>query len=132
MKAKFILQRLYAEFPALDPTSEDYDTGVNAADVIDWLTDHEAEIQEAIRETKPINAVILEGGLVQCIISTHPEQIPGEFIIIDYDTDYGDETEFSEIPQPDRSNSLAYIRGEAVTLAGIDLPAVSNILDAKE
>ena len=48
MDAKEILEELYAQFPGMDPRSDDYDSGVNGGDLVDWLTSVEDDIVSAI------------------------------------------------------------------------------------
>lgn len=46
--AAAILRDLFESFPPLDPASEFFDEGVNACDVIDWISENAAEIRQII------------------------------------------------------------------------------------
>ena len=74
---------------------------------------------------KPIVGVILEGGLVQCVVSSAPEHLPDmDLIILDYDVEGADADELLHVPQGDGATAQAVGRIEQITLSGIDLGAV--------
>ncbi len=66
-------------------------------------------------------AVILEGGLVQCIVGTGA-LIGKNVVVIDYDTEGGDMDDIVVIEQGDGSNADAYVSSHTVTLAEIGIP----------
>jgi hypothetical protein len=80
----------------------------------------------------PTVAVILEGGLVQCIVSDRPNDIqPMNVMVLDYDTEGADEEELLQVPQKDGSVSTATGRYVGFELADIGLAAVMDQLDAR-
>jgi hypothetical protein len=80
----------------------------------------------------PTFAVILEGGLVQCIVSDRPNDIqPMNVMVLDYDTEGADEEELLQVPQKDGSVSTATGRYVGFEQADIGLAAVMDQLDAR-
>lgn len=80
----------------------------------------------------PTVAVILEGGLVQCIVSDRPNDIQSmNLMVLDYDTEGADEEELLQVPQKDGSISTATGRYVGFDYAEIGLAAVMDQLDAK-
>lgn len=78
---------------------------------------------------KPFLAVVLEGGLVQCVVSDQPDYFKGQDVmVIDYDTSDDDTV---EVPQGDGSISDAYVSGYGVTLAAIDLKETNDNINRK-
>lgn len=81
---------------------------------------------------KPIVGIILEGGLVQSIVTNCLLDIPDlDVIIVDYDVDGADEEDLFNVPQGNSSVSKAIGHREAITEAGIDLPAVLNQMNVR-
>ena len=116
-------------------------------DFIENVTDDDPErsekffaLRERVREClwdcpiePPTVAIILEGGLVQCIVSDRPGNIPPmNVIVLDYDTEGADEEELLQVPQKDGSVSTATGRYEGFCQAEIDLSAVMDQLDTRE
>lgn len=62
--------------------------------------------------------VIIEGGIVQSVISTSKSLIGKEFMVIDYDTQDDDTI---DIDQGDGSTSPAYVYRRTIETPGIDL-----------
>lgn len=56
-------------------------------------------------------AVVLEGGLVQSVITDNPHLVGMGFDVIDYDTDGADQDDIAKIRQGDGSESEAVIGG---------------------
>lgn len=80
----------------------------------------------------PTVAIILEGALVQCVVSDRPTAIqPINLLVIDYDTDGVDEEWLLRVPQKDGCISTATGRYEGFNKAEIDLAAVMEQLDAR-
>ncbi len=80
----------------------------------------------------PTVAVILEGGLVQCVVSDRPSDIPPmNLMVIDYDTEGADEEELLQVPQKDGSVSTATGRYEGFCEADSDLSTVMDQLDTR-
>ncbi|BEH08908.1 hypothetical protein GSUET_05200 [Geobacter sulfurreducens subsp. ethanolicus] len=81
---------------------------------------------------KPIVGVILEGGLVQSVISNAPERISDlDLIILDYDVEGFEEECLLNVPQS--SGEIAHAVGhiEKITESGIDLEMVLNQMNAR-
>lgn len=77
-------------------------------------------------------AIVLEGGLVSSVVSDHPEIFSGTTVsVIDYDTNDPDEGDTSlgcTIDGEDGSLQNAYIRRENISMAEIDMEAVSAFM----
>lgn len=72
--------------------------------------------------SKPIVGVILEGGLVQSVVSTAPERVTDlNLVILDYDVEGADADELLHVTQGDGASAQAVGRIEQITLSGIDL-----------
>lgn len=75
--------------------------------------------------SKPIVGVIIEGGLVQSVVSTAPERVTYlNLVILDYDVEGADADELLHVPQGDGASAQAVGRIEQITLSDIDLEAV--------
>jgi len=80
----------------------------------------------------PAVAIILEGGLVQCIVSDRPDDIqPMNLLLLDYDTEGADEDELLQVPQKDGSVSTATGRYLGFDQADIGLADVIEQLDKR-
>lgn len=104
-------------------------------------------LEERIRETetgdigpqtedsppsKPIVGVVLEGGLVQSIVSNAPEQIPEmDVIILDYDVEGFEEKCLLKVPQSSGEIARAVGHIEKITESGIDLGMVLNQMNTR-
>lgn len=104
--------------------------------VSEIIADLDAAIDRAA--IKPRLAIILEGGLVQAVISDHAaiaEEMIRGLSIIDYDTDGADAEERAEmvrVPQSDGGYADAFIRGEEITQAAIPLETMAEWPDYSE
>lgn len=81
---------------------------------------------------KPIVGVILEGGLVQSVISNAPERISDlDLIVLDYDVEGFEEECLLNVPQS--SGEIAHAVGhiEKITESGIDLGMVLNQMNLR-
>jgi hypothetical protein len=67
--------------------------------------------------------VVMEGGLLQCVLSTEPVEIA----VIDYDTEGADLEGIKPIPQSDGKFADAYVRIEG---AEINLERVEELFTA--
>jgi hypothetical protein len=84
------------------------------------------------RQKPPTVAIILEGGLVQCIVSDRPNGIqPMNLMVLDYDTEGADEEELLQVLQKDGSVSSATGRYLDFDKADIGLDAVMDQLDGR-
>lgn len=124
---------------------------VNAHDLADWfaewrlrakdaLTNAAMDAAEAMKralaeadrlaaekapDKLPSLAVIMEGGLVQDIVSDMPEAVKVEAIyVIDYDTEGSDRTDMSFVRQSDGQYAIAFVHDEGIGKAKIDLAQV--------
>ena len=80
----------------------------------------------------PIVGVILEGGLVQNVISNAPERFSDlDLIVLDYDIEGFEEECLLNVPQS--SGEIAHAVGhiEKITESGIDLGMVLNQMNAR-
>jgi len=66
--------------------------------------------------------VVLEGELIQCVVSHDPNFVGKEFLVVDYDTDGADESELRPICQGDGTISDAIVWGDNVNQAEIRVP----------
>jgi hypothetical protein len=79
---------------------------------------------------KPKLAIVLEGGLVQCVVSDQPEMFAGlEVLTIDYDTDGADDDEISTVPQADGTEEEAIVGWHDITQATTDLMGIKPLVD---
>ncbi len=79
---------------------------------------------------KPTLAIVLEGGLVQSVISDDPDSFD-RVIVIDYDTDGCDYADLTNVPQSDRTETDAYVSDwtGCVAKPDIDLAETLRRLD---
>ena len=73
-------------------------------------------------------AVVLEGGLVQAVVTDDPALRGIDVFVIDYDTEGCDETELCQVRQSDGGTAAARVYAEGVGTAAIDLKAVDDWL----
>jgi hypothetical protein len=124
-----LLQDLVEAFPQADPSSEFYNDPIDGSEAVDFLSEFIPRAREAIDSSPPAVAVVLEGGLVQCVVSDNPERLPEmDLVVIDYDTD-GAEEGITEVPQGEgRPPVKAFAPSIPITRAGIDIAAVNGQL----
>jgi hypothetical protein len=65
-----------------------------SAEEIDWLCE---DINCSGDKTPPL-AIVLEGGLVQDVLTANPKMF-GDVVVIDYDTEGADDDEITKVPQ---------------------------------
>ncbi len=81
------------------------------------------QMLEQMRHPEKIRAaVVLEGGLVQSVISDKPDNLT--VISIDYDTDGSESSELTQVKQPDGSLSEALCINQRITESQIDFDEV--------
>ena len=80
--------------------------------------------------TPPTLAIVIEGGLVQAVVTDRPEAIRVNVRIIDYDTDGASDDELSEVPQGDGSFCDAVVDHRDLTEAAIDLHHIVDKTDS--
>jgi len=127
--AHLLLHHLIESFPQADPASGYYNESINGCEAVDFLSEFIPEVRTCIDADPPKIAVVLDGGLVRCIVSDSPERLsPKEIVVIDYDTD-GDEEDIIQVPQgEDRLPEEAYANVFEITKAEIDIAAVISQL----
>src|SRR6266702_553468 len=123
--AKALLLEIIEAFPQADPASEFYNEEINGCEAVNFLSQFIPQIREYLDSPPPKVAVILDGGLVQCLTSDRPDDVPPvTFMVIDYDTDGSTPEETVKVPQGDGDISEAFARVEELGQAEIDLDAV--------
>lgn len=80
----------------------------------------------------PFVAVVLEGGLVQAVVTDQPAMQGIGVLIIDYDDEGADLDELTIVPQEDGGESDAVVSYDIVQAATIDLEAVRDNIRKKE
>ena len=89
------------------------------------------QILEEMRHPKKRQlAVVMQGGLIQAIVSHQPENI--EVLSIDYDTDGYDESDLTLVKQSDGNYSQAYCVNECIQEPVIDLNQVTESMNATQ
>lgn len=87
------------------------------------------EFWEERKAISPTVAIVLEGGLVQSVVSDYPNLLPSmNLLVLDYDTEGADQEELLQVPQPDGTLSEATGHYEGINQAEIDLAAVMEQL----
>jgi len=77
----------------------------------------------------PAFAIILEGGLVQCVVTQHPNGVGTPYVIVDYDPAGADADEMIAVPQEDGSITNAVGRQDAIGAARIDIAGIKPLED---
>lgn len=73
-------------------------------------------------------AIIMEGGLIQSVVSDDPGAITlDDLLVIDYDTEGCDDADISEIRQEDGTFAKAYVSHFDITRATIDLDNTEDL-----
>lgn len=84
-------------------------------------------LDAAVRHERPPRiAIVIEGGLVQCVVTNHSDRLDPnlEVQIIDYGTDGVDDDDLLLVPQGDGSLSEARGHIESITKADIDIEGI--------
>jgi len=74
-------------------------------------------------------AVVLEGGIVQSIISNAPSMLPDSILVIDYDRDGWEDDDLSPVVQDNGMEALAYVYQIGPELPRINLDALFEMDD---
>lgn len=123
--ARELLLEILETFPQADPASEFYNEEINGCETVNFLSRFIPRIREYLDAPPPKVAVVLDGGLVQCLTADRPKDVkPITFMVIDYDTDGATPEETVKIPQGNGEISEAFARVEVLGQAEIDLDAV--------
>jgi hypothetical protein len=117
------------------------------ADLLEWAShtggwdapcwDRAKSVMRRVRQAedapKPKLAIVLDGGLVQCVVSDRPEMFAGlEVLTIDYDTDGADDDELSSVPQAGGTDEEAVVGWHDITQATINLRDITPLVDEGE
>ena len=130
--ARKLLLEIIEAFPQADPASEFYDEEINGCEAVNFLSRFIPQIREYLDAPPPKMAVVLEGGLVQCLTSDRPSDVPPmTLMVIDYDTEGTTPEETIEVPQGNGEISEAFARVVELGQAAIDLDAVFEQLKEK-
>ena len=122
--ARELLLELIEAFPQADPASDFYLEEINGCEAVDFLSEFIPRLRAYLDAPPPTVAVVLEGGLVQCLTADRPYDVPPvTFVIIDYDTEETTE-DIIEVPQGNGDLATAFTRVEHPGQATIDLDAV--------
>jgi hypothetical protein len=90
------------------------DDPINGSDAVDSVCRIYPLFKEAMTEDSPADqqrstiAIFMEGGIIQSIL-TDKEIQSTNYVVIDYDTEGGDESLMMKIPQDGGGNALAYV-----------------------
>lgn len=83
------------------------------------------EVQKVLTQPDPHLGIILQGGIVQAIVSDQSERLEDwKVMVIDYDTESTPEEDLINVPQGDGSDSKAWVYLDSVNPPAIDLKAV--------
>ncbi|HRY01557.1 MAG TPA: hypothetical protein P5256_00405 [Beijerinckiaceae bacterium] len=93
------------------------------------LSDATGDAPAPAPTSNPAFAVVLEGGLVSCVVSNDTRMIGTNFVIVDYDTDGADQDELLAVPQEDGSMAEAVGRFDEISRAGIDIARIAPPAD---
>ena len=122
--ARELLLEIIEAFPQADPACDFYHEEINGCEAVDFLSQFIPRIRDYLDAPPPTVAVVLEGGLVQCLTADRPHDVPSvTFVIIDYDTE-GSTEDTVEVPQGNGDLAAAFARVEKPGQATIDLVAV--------
>ena len=123
--ARELLLEIIETFPQADPASEFYNEEINGCEAVNFLSQFIPRIREYLDAPPPKVAVVLDGGLVECLTADRPNDVPPiTFMVIDYDTEGSAPAETVKVPQGDGEISEAFARVEELGQAAIDLDAV--------
>lgn len=87
------------------------------------------EVQRVLNRPTPYLGIVLQGGIVQAIVSDQPELMADwKVMVIDYDTESTPDEDLVKVPQSDGSVSTAWSYLDSVTQTAIDLKAVYEAL----
>jgi hypothetical protein len=87
------------------------------------------EVRRVLNRPNPYLGVVLQGGIVQAIVSDQPELMADwNVMVIDYDTETTPDEDLTKVPQNDGSVSTAWSYLDSVTQTAIDLKAVYEAL----
>jgi hypothetical protein len=88
-----------------------------------------SEVQRILNLPAPYLGIILQGGIVQAIVSDQPELMADwKVMVIDYDTESTPDEDLVNVPQSDGSDSKAWAYLDSVTQTAIGLKAVCEAL----
>ena len=128
-----LLTMIVNQFPQADPNHEDYDTEINGGDAADFISELVPQIIEFLDRPAPKVAVVLEGGLVQDIVSDRPEEVVATSMVVDYDIKHvDDESDLLTVRNNDGTTEKVFAHTEDVIHTGCDLEALDADLSNRE
>lgn len=78
---------------------------------------------------EPRIAVVVQGGMVQSVVTDAHDFVGTKFMVIDYDTKGADPDETIQVPQEGGGFSRAFRMGDRIALAGIGLKEVDDTIE---
>ena len=88
-----------------------------------------SEVQRILNRPTPYLGIVLQGGIVQAIISDQPELMADwKVMVIDYDTESIPDEDLVSVLQSGESDSKAWAYLDSVTQTAVDLKAVCEAL----
>lgn len=126
--------RFYQERGMGDPANRSdaiNDIATNGGEVISLDAEGIDDLCERLNTAeRPMLAIVVEGGIIQSLVSNVPEAYSGhKLLVIDYDDEGTPEEELTDVPQADGSMADAICHMEEVDKAAIDLGAVLRQLE---
>lgn len=121
--------RFYQERGMGDPANRSdmiHEIATNGGAVISLNAEGIDDLCERLNTAEtPVLAIVMEGGLIQSLVSNVPEAYSGhKLLVIDYDDEGTPDEDLTHIPQQDGSTADAICHMEDVDKATIDLAAV--------
>ena len=110
-----------------------YRLAIVGADDTTTLVDCTAALKsDASRDIQAILGVVLDGGLVQAIVSNRSQSLQHlDVLIVDYDVEDMDEEELCKVRNGhDGTTQKAAVRSAAIEPAKIDLPALQQAIES--
>ena len=92
-----------------------------AGDRIDSVAEILDGLATSAPAAKPIIGIIIDGGLVQFVVSNRPDLVQADVIVLDYDTDGADQDEIILVRQSNGHDMEAVGHREGITPTLIDL-----------
>ncbi|MBK1871589.1 hypothetical protein [Taklimakanibacter albus] len=86
-----------------------------------------------VEQALPILAIVVEGGIVQAVVSDKPGLVKlRDLMVIDYDAEGADLDEISLVPQEGGTDAEAIVVSHSISLARINLAGILPLIPASE